>query len=163
MARDIAAWDISPNTAHQVQYLKEEVFVVGGVEEVLVVNRQKSLIGPEKDYFRELLPFVHAQDKGSFRCLSSHPIPPGHQMRQIIEELAQKKYSGCFLGHFIEIGTGVALALFINEWTEMKEQLVAKNPDLKQRVVRQMEQVRSLLLQNLSETPIIQWFKNLII
>src|SRR5690606_16013677 len=74
-------------------------------------------------------------------------------MRQILEELAHKKYTGCFLEHYIEIKVFELLLLYINEWTNSKELSPQENQSEEERISKQMDQVRDLLLADLSDTP----------
>lgn len=146
---------VSPNTAQVVSYPKGEIRVTADSKEtveVVVINIHKSLIDPKKPYLTALNSFIQNQRADTFSRFSPFPIPIGYQMRQIIEELSGKKYSGCFLSHFIEIKILELLLHYLDECTEKTPARLDSN----QRVVQQMEEVRRILLQNLSHTPTLK-------
>ncbi len=154
-------FEILPQTVQLVKYLNGEVTVcpIGNTDvEVLVINIHKSLINPARRYFQNLIPFIHSEDNLPFRTFSPQPLPIGPQMRQIAEELAQKRYSGCFMEHFEEIKVLELLLLFIHEWTlyEQKETLVRTSPLVDDKIGQQMEQVREVLLASIAETPTLK-------
>jgi AraC-like DNA-binding protein len=148
---------IRPNSAQIMHYEDGEVELSVGKDEieVMVINIHESLIDPAKPYFEHLVGFLQQAHKGGIRTFSPSPVPITQQIRQITYELAQKKYSGCFLSHFIEFKVLELLLLFLSEWMLLRDPGVgASEVDLD--TVAQMQKVRDLLLEDLSVTPTLR-------
>lgn len=149
-------FDILPNTVQLVKYSYGEVHITArshGTVEAFIINIHKSLISPDKAYFQNILPFAQRSRSKTLSTFAHNPFSIGYRMRQIVEELADKKYTGCFLEHYIEIKVLELLILYINEWTHSKELPNPDNQSEDERIYKQMDQVRDLLLADLSETP----------
>ncbi|HUH46456.1 MAG TPA: AraC family transcriptional regulator [Arenibacter sp.] len=149
-------FDILPNTVQLVKYAYGEIHITArshGAVEAFIINIHKSLISPDKAYFQNILPFAQRPRSTALSTFAHNPFSIGYRMRQIVEELAEKKYTGCFLEHYIEIKVLELLILYINEWTHSKELPEQENQSEDERISEQMEQVRDLLLADLSETP----------
>src|SRR5690606_8256479 len=110
-------------------------------------------ISPDKAYFQNVLPFAQRSRSTALSTFAHNSFSIGYRMRQILEELAHKKYTGCFLEHYIEIKVFELLLLYINEWTDSKELPPQENQSEDERISKQMDQVRDLLLADLSDTP----------
>lgn len=149
-------FDIQPNTVRLVRYSYGQVHITARSHETVeafIINIHKSFIKPEKAYFQNILPFARESGTTAFSLFTKKSFPIGYRMRQIIEELAHKKYTGCFLEHYIEIKVLELLILYINEWTDSKALPPQENQSEDERISKQMEQVRELLLADLSEAP----------
>jgi len=149
-------FDILPNTVQLVKYSHGQVHLTVHSHETVeafIINIHKSFIKPEKAYFQNILPFARKSGPTAFSIFTKKSFPIGYRMRQIVEELALKKYTGCFLEHYIEIKVLELLILFINEWTDSKVLPPQENQSEDERISKQMDQVRDLLLADLTETP----------
>lgn len=149
-------FDIHPNTVQLVKYSHGEVHITArshGATEAFIINIHKSLIGPDKAYFQNILPFARESGSKGLSTFAKNPFSIGYRMRQIVEELAHKKYTGCFLEHYIEIKVMELLILYINEWTDSMDVSQQEAQCEDERISEQMDEVRNLLLADLSETP----------
>lgn len=149
-------FDILPNTVQLVKYSYGQVHITAhsnGKVEAFIINIHKSLISPDKAYFQNIISFAQRSRSTTLSTFAKTPFSIGYRMRQIVEELAHKKYTGCFLEHYIEIKVIELLILYINEWTHSKNLPLQENQSEDERISKQMEQVKDLLLADLSETP----------
>lgn len=149
-------FDILPNTVQLVKYSHGQLHLTVHSHETVeafIINIHKSFIKPEKAYFQGILPFARESGPMAFSIFTKQSFPIGYRMRQIVEELAHKKYTGCFLEHYVEIKVLELLILYINEWTDSKALPQQENQSEDERISKQMVQARDLLLADLSETP----------
>ncbi|MFD2789828.1 HTH-type transcriptional activator RhaR [Arenibacter antarcticus] len=148
--------DILPNTVQLVKYSCGQIQITElseGNVEAFIINIHNSVISPEKAYFENILSFAKHSPSSTINTFSDCPFLIDYRMRQIVEELAYKKYTGCFLEHYIEIKVLELLLLYISEWNHSMSQSAPENLSEDNRIPKQMALARKLLLANLSETP----------
>lgn len=148
-------FDIHPDTVQLARYANGRVQIISrsqGTVEVFVVNIHKSLIRPEKPYFKKLFPLVRESAPSVLCTFAPKPFLISLRMRQIVGELSRKEYSGHFLEHYVEIKIRELLLLYLNEWTLFQEgeQQADREPECT-RIGKQMDKVRELLLANFTE------------
>ncbi|WP_169720758.1 helix-turn-helix domain-containing protein [Arenibacter certesii] len=148
--------DILPNTVQLVKYACGQIQLTALSEdaiEAFIINIHNSAISPEKAYFENILSFAHHSPSATIKSFNNSSFPIDYRMRQIVEELAYKKYTGCFLEHYIEIKVMELLLLYSSEWNNFTALSVPENQTEDKRIAKQMAQAKKLLLANLSETP----------
>ncbi|MCH7398584.1 AraC family transcriptional regulator [Belliella sp. DSM 107340] len=156
-------YQINPLTANFIYYKCDEIAIenesVDGFE-VLVFNIHLGFLEKNfPDFYLRIADFIEKIKHGQGESFSPNNISISTTLRAMIQDFTTKRYSGCFLSHYVELKTLEFVILLMNEFDNIHD---FKKSPLSEMDLEKMNLAKEILIQRMSNPPSLKDLANMV-
>ncbi|MFD2035827.1 helix-turn-helix transcriptional regulator [Belliella marina] len=156
-------YQIDPLSANLIYYKCDGVKIESvspGEFEVLVFNIHLGFLEKNfPDLYSRVSDFISKIEEGKANVFSKKNIKISPTLRMMIQDFTSKRYSGCFLSHYVELKTLEFIILLMDEFDKMTEQ---RAKSLSESDFEKMNLAKDILIQRMTNPPSLKDLANMV-